>query len=141
MKIYSIQPLEVYKLLLHDKVLQAKPNFALDGLENCDFRRSYAWLTKQMIDKKVKGNIQIFPFWGWAYREDKARPDLRLERTHKPQVMLTLEIPDNEVLISDYDLWHCVLNNFYISVDNYNYDTNKSRNKQAGIEKSWNRIF
>ena len=43
------------------------------------------------------------------------RPDMRVHGRNwgekgTPVVLLTIEIPDNLVLLSDFDYWHCVLN-------------------------------
>jgi len=57
------------------------------------------------------------PIWGW-YRSygKQAKPDRRraLYRSYRKSswALLELEIPDSEVLLSDFIDWHCVLNDY-----------------------------
>ena len=50
-----------------------------------------------------------------------------------PVVLLTIEIPDNLVLLSDFDYWHCVLNDgeiiFLLTIQRYIL---KKKNGKAG---------
>ena len=77
----------------------------------------YAWLVLQM--KKRIGSPPegvTYPVWAWyKWRENRKKPDLRAERWQYGQkgdkfYRLEIEIPDREVLLSDFDEWICVLN-------------------------------
>lgn len=54
------------------------------------------------------------PVWGWAKRAGRGdgKPDMRRWRTTKPEqvVRLKLEIPEERLLLSDFDAWHIPLN-------------------------------
>lgn len=57
-----------------------------------------------------------------------------------PVISLTVDIPDGKVLLSDFDLWHLVLSNYYIA-DDEEYDDRpysveemqESRNKTFNV--------
>lgn len=93
------------------------------------FKEAYDWLTK--MAKKHKGWEESRPVWAWH-----KRPDLRNYRffrdeqspTNRTDVLITLEVPEQFVLLSEFGLWHCVLNNFYVYI-----------NKQQ--EKYWNKLL
>lgn len=87
------------------------------------FLPAYQWMSEQMatrIGPAPKG--VAFPLWVWIqWESDRPRPDLRSLRHYwyaqgVQAVMLECEIPDRRVLASDFDMWHAVLNNWYIPV-------------------------
>lgn len=81
--------------------------------------RAYQWMTRQMrsrIGPPPEADCQAI--WAW-YRWQGARrkPDLRcgghLMRGEKG-VRLTIDCPVERVLLSDFSLWHYVLNYWYL---------------------------
>jgi len=68
------------------------------------------------------------PLWGWYQWEDEARmrPDLRAVRHHwKPPgeyVLLECELPDEAVVLSDFDAWNIILNNRYVGISDEDED-------------------
>lgn len=59
----------------------------------------------------------------------------------KDDVILELEIPDSEVLLSDYDDWHFVLNNWeLITEEEFEADEDKEYSQEE-IEATWPRVF
>lgn len=119
MKLWTIQPVEVIK------ILDNKGIFTCDISESeyyneKEFIKGYEWMVSMMDEhgihrpeKEVK-----FPIWAWHTRNWKhKRPDLRcggLGIRGEQMVCIELEIPDSQVLLSDYHLWHFVLNDMWI---------------------------
>lgn len=109
-----------------------------------------------MIDRIGDSSYKfsIYPIWGWyIYNGLHKKPDLRCSghgASGKQMVCIELEISDNKVLLSDFDLWHYVLNNWYLG-DSTNeeelddewewLDTLPKQERQNIIEKSWDKIF
>lgn len=58
-------------------------------------------------------------------------------RKGTPIVLLTIEVPDNLVLLSDFDYWHCVLNDGDIIFPIDDSAVYSEEEKQ----KSWENIF
>lgn len=95
--------------------------------------------------KKRIGNAPegvIFPVWAWFQWEGKRkRPDMRFHGRNwgekgTPIVLLTIDVPEHCILLSNFDYWHCVLNDFEI--------TNSDEEREYSEEekrKSWERIF
>lgn len=114
-----------------------------------DFRFAYDWISQQMIQKiGVPPDGIHYPVWAWYQWEGKRkRRDLRRSGYAKrgtPLVQITFEAEENEFLLSDFDDWHCVLNDSYLATseseldDFYDQFPQPTRNE---IEPSWQRIF
>ena len=123
MKMWTIQPVSVINDINEKGVFRCIPELAPD-IADGSYVRPYNWLVKQM--KKEIGDspegVQ-YPIWAW-FLVDKhnKKPDMRLAgfRCYSPSVLIELEIPDDRVLLTDFDMWHCVLNNG--PMYNANYD-------------------
>jgi hypothetical protein len=130
-----------------------------------DFASAYGWMRQQMIDRLgLRSDDSIgWPLWSWQqYHNDRRKmPDLRnagnLPRGTKG-VRLWIEKDESEILLSDFELWHYVLSNWYLptsmrdmdrfelEVEKKNYSTYLQRpipNTKYDYEtkKSWGRIF
>lgn len=151
MIVWTIQPVEVYNQILE------KGYFVCDGRKiDKWFRKKYKWLSNEMKEKIGKPPKGVtYPVWAWHTRNFKnKRPDLRSSEYGNKgtkSVCIELEIPDNQVLLSDFDAWHFVLNNWYLNTDCWDEETfdkdeewlNSLSEEQRNIEieKSWQGIY
>jgi hypothetical protein len=104
-------------------------------------------MRREMVARLGPPTLQEqMPVWLWCqWRGQRRRkPDLR-HRGHLPQgsmgVRIELEIDGAHVLRSDFDLWHYVLNGWYLPgslADERDFDAHPDRRR---IEPSWQRIF
>jgi len=85
-----------------------------------EFVLSYDWMAEQMMRrlKTARPSTDAMPIWAWYQWEGRRRkPDLRanghLARGERG-VRVELEVADGRVLLSDFDLWHYVLNYWYL---------------------------
>lgn len=116
------------------------------------FRQAYRWMAAEMNDQVGPPPRGVrHPVWAWFQYENarQRRPDLRCAE-HLPRgtsgVLLEFAMPDREVLLSDFDLWHYVLNRWYLPatlrecrrIDKLSYD---EQPRGAEMEASWSRIF
>ena len=59
----------------------------------------------------------VYPVWAWYKQNGKRKkPDLRSERWgygpgDEDYTCIEFEIPEDHVLLSDFDSWHTILNN------------------------------
>lgn len=127
------------------------------------FLTYYDWLSGQMcrrIGPPPESGIR-FPIWAWKQQgshKKPCRPSPPSSGNLDQEVFLTIDVPDEKVLLSDFDLWgNCVLNDFYIpadKADNRRFDKMEDRLRRAGIpagewpedvkaeiRRSWERIF
>ena len=126
MKLYTVQPLCVYELLCQVGLFHSRPlaypesilsNFG-DGFE---FNLAYAWMMARMSERDLpRPHPEVYPLWAYYRWEGIARPkpDLRSSGmkvcgSEGRHVLMTVDIPDERVLLSDYFAWHYCLNYCY----------------------------
>jgi hypothetical protein len=132
-----------------------------------EYLGSYRWMAEQMIRRLPvsRPSHDTMPLWAWYQWEGKRKkPDLRTGG-HLPTgdrgVRIEFLLEDNEVLLSDFDLWHYVLNYWYLPTSEREgrsfekklaakglsfYQCNHERplphaQYRKEIEQSWERIF
>lgn len=152
MIIWTIQPYAVYQRIIKTGHFYSDPKLSFDLKDDIDFQRSYRWMIEQMRRKVgAPENEGSYPIWAW-YKHDyqHKRPDFRRVRDYSDEVCIELEIPDKKVLLSDFEAWHYVLNNWYYSPATSEKEWNQSidwldslpeKERQKVKRKSWNRIF
>ena len=82
-----------------------------------DFKDKYDWMAEKMLEKGITRK-RIYPVWAWyTYDGKRKKPDLRcsglLPRGTKG-VCIEFEACESEVLLSNFEQWHSVLNNWYL---------------------------
>lgn len=130
MRLWSIQTVKAYEELSNKGVLYTDETLSM-AHEEPIFEVAYRYMMKQFA---FRLNIKIsnYPVWSWYWYDGKAKPKpyLRYKGYDKPGtklVRITLDVPDNEVLLSDFNLFHCVLNDWYIPKNEQDLETYDSR--------------
>ena len=131
MYLWSIQEENVWELIQDTGIYRCDP-YKSDMLKPMQdeqigkalepqFENAYEWLAEQM-EKRVgpKPAGVRFPVWAWYQYSWKRKPDLRKERwsngsSGERMVCMELDVPDDLVLLSDFNAWHFVLNRWPIS--------------------------
>ena len=155
MRLWTVQPVEVWGILQKQGYFICDPKKSDYLSTDWGFKEPYDWLVKQMeyrIGKRPKG--VKYPIWAWHTRDWKyKKPDLRnigLGNKGEKSVCIEIEIPDNEVLLHDYDAWHYVLNKWWyddsLSEEDWErkhewFDRLPYEKQKMLTEKSWERIF
>ena len=151
MILWTIQEEEVYETIMQT------------GVYRCDFSKSYMqdwklqydWIVSQMIDRIGDKPIGVdYPVWAWYQKKGKRKePDLRWERWHcgwkgERFACLEIEIPDGEVLLSDFDAWSGILNDALLSdTEEEDEELERKYNSLSGQERqkmkyeNWEGIF
>lgn len=159
MKLWTIQTADVLATLQATGVWRASETHV-----DVDWLDAYRWLAGRMTTHLGNSTLpNQMPTWVWQRWDGirRPRPDLR-SRGHLPLgtqgVRLELEITDDRVLLSDFELWHYVLNYSYLpsSVRDgkaFDCELESARLRRttikllpnsawhARVEKSWERIF
>lgn len=161
MRLWTIQTYNVFETIKKTGIYRCNPDLS-SLLEMEEFVNAYKWISKEM--KKRIGNPPnnvTFPVWAWYNIDGKnLRPDMRKSdmRVFQKSVLMELEIPDNQVLLSDFDLWHVVLNDTFcyktsiegLSYEEWDAETDKEdlyysslsdKEKVAYKEKSWENVI
>ena len=151
MTLWTIQPEELYFSILKTGRYVCDPQ----QIGMPEFTEMYNWLVQQMkerIGEPPEGII--YPVWAWHTQRSKhQKPDLRSERWSNGYdgdkfVCLEIEVPDEQVLLSDYDLWSLILLDVLITEteeeDNEIEKTYKALppEKQLKLKyENWKRVF
>ena len=152
MILWTIQSQEVYDNLMKTGVYRC--DFEQSGMR--EFKSRYRWMAEQMKRRigPPPDGVQ-YPVWAWyQWRDDKKKPDLRSERwgngwKGEEFVRLEVEVPDHEVLLSDFDDWCIAL----LSHGLISFTEEESNQLDAKFEslpyiqqiemqrKNWERVF
>ena len=164
MYLWTIQTEEVWDLIQTHGVYRCDP-FKAPLIQPFDDRlvgkeldpqlsSAYAWLAEQMTIRIGPAPEGVrFPVWAWYLSEAKRKPDLRKERWTNGSggerfACIELEIPDDQVLLSDFDNWHCVLGRWAITdseeeaekIHDY-FDHVDLETENAFLHENWQRVF
>lgn len=127
---WTIQAIDKWRHVQERGMLQGDESYIDE-----DFLDAYKWMIAQM-KQQLPNYIGEVPIWLWT-----KRPDLRssgyLEKGQKG-VLLQVELDPKNVLLSDFQAWHLVLNNHYMSLTDYE---DKEVFTDEEIQKSWALIF
>jgi hypothetical protein len=159
-ELWTIQPPEVLSIIEKNGIYFANSDFVSE-----EYKYAYNWMMNKMnerIDYKPE-NKNIVPIWAWYQFENnkKRKPDLRRSNhlvTGREGYRMLLHKQPNEVLLSDFLLWHFPLNDFgYIpndKKDEQEFEKELIKNNLEKlpkdqlpkkfnqiIEKSWEKIF
>ena len=148
MKLYTIRSLKAWRS-------DQKEGFIWNSIDptNVIFWNPYHWMAKQMRERlKVPTRRMItFPVWAWL-----KKPNLRCERHNYRGAHVLIEFEMDEILLSDFDAWHCVLNQWYMGTQKETNQFERDRKKDGlelrafeqlpwnfriRMEKSWEKVF
>jgi hypothetical protein len=140
MVLWTIQHLKSYEKMRECGTLRAdREHLLFDGA----FIDAYRWMSEKMTEKIGAAPAGTeFPVWAWYQWEGKRkRPDMRSHGRWGEKgtsiVLLTIDAPEEAVLLSDFDYWHCVLNDGDLI---FPYSDTASYSEQEKRE-SWDKIF
>ena len=158
MRLWTIKGIEIYRQLKRDGIAYcSKPFWGDEPL----FMYAYRWMAQQMrqrIGEPPLDGIE-FPIWAWYQYNSKKKNKPPRSPNDIPEgvnVYMEIEVPDNEVLLSGFSLWHAVLNQCAIDDWKRIDKVIDSLEKEAGreleygkypqdlrnrIEKTWEEIF
>ena len=158
MRLWTIQGIEIYEQLQRDGVAYCtKPSWS----DEPNFMKAYHWMAEQMKHRIGEPSIKgiEYPTWAWyQYNSAKANKPPR-SFSNIPEGISTymeIEIPDNEVLLSDFNNWLAALNqcplNDWKRIDKATDLLDKEAGRrlqfdeypieiQREIEKSWEAVF
>lgn len=151
MILWTSQEEAVYNELLKTGVYRCDLN--LSPMKDC--RKQYDWLVRQMKQRIGPPPEQVtYPVWALYQQDGKHRkPDLRRERWEvgcdgERFACIEIEIPDRDVLLSDFDAWCIILSDFLISDTEQEdrcleaqYEALSPSEKRRMKEKNWERVF
>ena len=155
MLLWTIQPESVWRLLKREKIFRCNPNESVYLNGEWNFSAAYGWLVSQMesrIGKRPEG--VTYPVWAWhTFNGKHKKPDLRdhyFSAHYGVYACIEIDIPEENILLSDEENWHFVLNDWFYSgaksEEEYDrleaeYNGLPEEEKSKAREKSWEGVF
>ena len=159
MKLWSIQSAQVWEVLQEHGVFRSM----VVGMLDASWVEPYRWMGAQLSRRVgIAPRGCQWPIWAWQQwaGHAKPQPDLRAS-AHLPKgtigVRLEIDVDPATVLLSDFELWHYVLNYWYLPTSAEDGDAFEQELAQNGlvfsgvqplpepyhskITASWERIF
>ena len=119
MKLWTTQNIGFYEDLMTNGI--AYCNQVSEMAQECDY--AYGWMAEQMrkrIGDPPLPDIKL-PVWAWYQYDSKKRrkPKKRkFENSYDEKcVLMEIEVPDSQVLLSDFSIWNIPLNAGHIISD------------------------
>lgn len=144
MKLWTLQPYDAVETLTAGEAYQCIPELAT-FYDDSAFVASYDWLSAHMSKSISNPNNIRWPIWAWARNYGEAvKPDRRrsmFNNYDSEDVILELAVPDELVLLSDFDDWHYVLNGCEFISDADFYADEERVYTQEEKEATWLKIF
>ena len=153
MILWSMQPIQVWHLIQEKGVYRCDPKKT--GEQGLLFEGKYDWLVREM-EKRIGPPPEgvKYPVWAWHTQEWKhKKPDLRSERWcygpgNEKYACIEFDVPDEQVLLSDFDAWCLILNNGLLNeseeesdrLDAY-YDSLPEAEKNVFRDENWKGVF
>lgn len=148
MRVWTIQKPTAYAEIIKNGIYYTDPKYIPQ-----DRLAAYTWFAQQLETVSSKPAGIAFPIWAW-YKKDNAqkKPDFRVAGYAEPGtelVCMELEIPNDQVLLSDHDDWIYVLNGWFIpsdreadwEIENEMLESLSEDKRKKAIEVSWEKIF
>lgn len=154
MLLWSIHTPDILDIIERNEVYVCDPQLS-EHITDFSFGPAYDWLAKQLeVRVGPRPSGVSYPVWAWhTLNWRRHKPDLRESgwlAKGQDGVLLTLDVPDNQVLLSDFDAWHWVINGWFLSAATNEIDCEKEENafnalpeseKQLALHQSWEHIF
>jgi hypothetical protein len=142
MRAWTIQTPEVLAALRAGRTWRAE-----SGHVQQNWLSAYRWMARRMAERiGAPASTGQMPIWLWCQWRGiaRARPDLRATGhlpPGTPGVRIDLEIDEARVLRSDFELWHYVLNGWFLPESLLAEQRFEAAPAAHRIEPSWQRIF
>lgn len=168
MRLYTVQPRFVYDMLCQTGIFLSEPWKDASNWICTDapaVKLAYDWLRDVMVDRGLpKPSVDAYPIWAWYQYtgEQKRKPDLRFSdfknyARNGRHVLLTLDVPNGDISLHDFEAWHYPLNYFHLAARRvsdrferrcedaghplYKEVPLKNRSLHDEVQRSWHTIF
>lgn len=112
-RLWTIQPMEVWESLCREKILLVDPEHPRCSYK-VEYRDAYDWMREQMKCRlpSYEGNC---PWWAYDYKMDLRSYRYQTYPPNERYVRIELAVPVEKVLICAYEAWFWVLNKWYLA--------------------------
>ena len=155
MIIWTVQPVSALRDLETDGVFRCDRSQSFNLMKADTLERPYRWLIQRMTEKIGAPPAGVeYPIWAWhTWEFARRRPDTEsavFVRRTEEKVLFTLDVPEEALVLSDFDAWQYVLMDSYVAdaVTEEEFDALKERLEgldgeelRVETERSWVNVF
>lgn len=135
MKFWSVQSIDILDYIREHGVLQGVSEFS----KEMDMDTAYSYMKSKYVEYtnySFKEGEELVWLWTKKPQIVKDEDGYVYDKDH---VLLEIEIDRNLVLLSDYDIWHFVLNDF--AIEEYSESEEEIEYSEEEKIKSWEKVF
>lgn len=112
MKLWSYQPKEVVSLLSEGSAYSCDPTKSeiLTSDVSKLFIPAYEYMSTKLSELTPAPENVVYPVWSWLIVDEEEIENILSDETYQCEYVLELDVPDDEVLLSDFEQFHQVLN-------------------------------
>lgn len=155
MKVWTMQPKSVLDEIEITGTYRCDRSLSFNLSKPDSLDSKYQWLITRMEDRIGKRPEGVeYPIWAWHTWDGKRQcPNVESPaflKRNEDKVLLTLEIPEKDVVLTDFEAWQIVLDGGYLTkeideekleeleayIDSLDEDT-----LEKEIEKSWENVL
>lgn len=155
MEVWTIQPAEALNEIEKYGSYRCDPARSFNLSKSDSLEPAYKWLMGKMREKIGDEPEGVeYPIWAWhTWNFERKAPDPEdpsFLKRETEKVLMTLDIPDDRLVLTDFDAWHGVMMNAYVSAavteEEYNAAEEKLENLPEDeladeIARSWDNVF
>ncbi len=122
MKLWTIQPLSALDEIEKTGAFRCREELSFNLSKPDSLKKQYEWLIQRMEQKIGPRPEGVdYPIWSWhTWDFERQCPEADsaafLKRT-EDKVLLTLEIPETDVVLTDFDAWQIVMQGGYLTTE------------------------
>ena len=148
MRLWSIQLKNAYRVLCEQGVLRTNEQYLFPQGE-FPLTHAYSWMIEEMKQRIGPPPHGVkFPIWAWVQWEGKRKARSIRQQGHAspgtPMVQLTIDLPDDQVVLSDFDLFQDACSRAGVRESDLQLDDLQSpalNRLRQQAEQSWQKIF
>jgi len=137
MRLWTIQTKEIWARAEESGVLEFN-ELHIDDDKAIDrwLRPAYDWMVGQLEQRVRNYPRNKYPIWAWYHPKPDLRRSGHLSRGTSG-VRVEFIVSSDRVLLSDFEVWHAVLNCWYLSLSEEESENWDNRCERAGIKIGW----
>lgn len=155
MIVWTMQPLAAIDQIRETGVFRCEPQRSWNLTKADSLKDIYGWLTERMQQKighEPEGVVS--PVWAWhTWNFERKSPDpesAAFLRRDTPRVLMTLDIPEQSLVLTDFDAWQNVMMHMIVpnAVNEKEFQALTDRLEtltgaalEAEIRQSWENVF
>lgn len=155
MILWTTQPASALEQIDTAGVFRCDPGRSFNLTKPDSLKKPYQWLTERMRERigdpprGVVSPIWAWYIWDYEHRCPEADSPAFLVRAEE-KVLLTLDVPEGELVLTDFDAWHGVMMGGYVSAARTAEECDREAAWLDGLDgapldeairRSWDNVF